>query len=49
MVRGGEGEAGCEVRFRSDGVVVVGPSVDVPPPYSDEEVGDFVFQSWNGV
>jgi hypothetical protein len=40
-------EAECELGSRSDGVEVVGPSVDVPPPGSDEAMVDFIFKSWN--
>lgn len=38
-------DAGCELGSRSDGVVVVGPSVDVPPPCSVEAMVDFIFKS----
>ena len=40
-------EAGCELGSRSDGVEVVGPSIDVPPPDSDEAIVEFIFKSWN--
>ena len=40
-------EAGCELGSRNDGVEVVGPSVDVPPPDSVEAMVDFIFKSWN--
>ena len=42
-------DAGCDLGSRSDGVevVVVGPSLDVPPPDSVDAVVDFISKSWN--